>query len=66
MHFYPWVIVLEKTDSPVAELKSEQHGTQWQPWVFRQGHFIKTGGDSNIPAAQNSTRLPGEGVEGGR
>src|SRR5262249_51417609 len=44
LHFYPFVVVLEKNDSLVGEFPSEQHGTQWQPWVFRQQRFIKTGG----------------------
>lgn len=57
LHFYPFVIVLEKNDSPVAEFPSERRGTQWQPWVFRQQRFIKTGGGPDVPAAPGSYLL---------
>ncbi len=66
VHFYPLVIVLEKTDSPVAEFPSEQHGTQWQPWVFCQGQFVKTRGAPDVPAAPEFLRLPGREGEGKR
>jgi hypothetical protein len=31
VHFYPYVVVIEKRDSPLERLSSPRHGTQWQP-----------------------------------
>ena len=33
MHLYPFVAVIEKRDSPVAEFVAPMHGTQWQPFL---------------------------------
>ena len=31
VHFYPYVTVIERTETPITQLSSEQHGTEWQP-----------------------------------
>jgi len=31
IHFYPYVMVIEKNDTPVTNLSAPKHGTQWQP-----------------------------------
>ena len=31
VHFYPYVVVIERTDGVVKELVAPKHGTQWQP-----------------------------------
>ena len=31
VHFYPYVVVIEKRDFPLKKLTAEKHGTQWQP-----------------------------------
>jgi hypothetical protein len=33
VHFYPFVTVLEKGDSPVQQFISPKHGTEWQPFL---------------------------------
>lgn len=33
IHFYPYVIVIERSNRPVKELLSIKHGTQWQPHI---------------------------------
>jgi 23S rRNA U2552 (ribose-2'-O)-methylase RlmE/FtsJ len=33
IHFYPYVTVIEKADSPVSQLTSAKHGTEWQPFL---------------------------------
>jgi hypothetical protein len=33
IHIYPYVVVIERTDAPVAELVAPKHGTQWQPFL---------------------------------
>jgi len=33
VHFYPYVTVVERTDSPVSEFVAPKHGTQWQPFL---------------------------------
>jgi cephalosporin hydroxylase len=33
VHFYPFVTVVEKNSSPVAEMKAPKRGTQWQPFL---------------------------------
>ena len=33
VHFYPYVTVLEKADSPVRQLIAPKHGTEWQPFL---------------------------------
>src|SRR4029077_14767978 len=57
VHFYPFVIVLEKPETPVAEFPVEKRGTQWHPWVFRQRQFIRTGGGPDDAAASESLRI---------
>ena len=47
VHFYPFVFVIEKNEPPVIEYTSEKHGTQWQPWIFRQEHVIKASGGTD-------------------
>jgi SAM-dependent methyltransferase len=32
VHQYPYVVVLERRDEPLATLQSERHGTNWQPF----------------------------------
>ncbi len=32
VHFYPFVTVVEKTETPICELVSPKHGTQWAPF----------------------------------
>jgi SAM-dependent methyltransferase len=39
IHLYPFMAVIEKRASPLAELSSPRHGTQWQPF---------TGGDRAV------------------
>ena len=31
VHFYPWVVVIERTDAPVEQFLAPKHGTEWQP-----------------------------------
>jgi hypothetical protein len=31
VHFYPWVVVIERTDAPVEQFSAPKHGTEWQP-----------------------------------
>ena len=33
VHVYPYVVVIERNDAPVAELVAPKHGTQWQPFL---------------------------------
>lgn len=33
VHFYPFVSVLERNETPVNELRARKHGTQWQPFL---------------------------------
>jgi hypothetical protein len=33
IHFYPFVTVIEKTHSPVAQFAAPKHGTEWQPFL---------------------------------
>lgn len=33
VHFYPFVCVIEKHATPVAQLEAPKHGTQWQPFL---------------------------------
>lgn len=33
VHFYPFVTVIEKNSSHIAEMKAPKHGTQWQPFL---------------------------------
>lgn len=32
IHFYPYVVVIEKSRTPVTELAAPRHGTEWQPF----------------------------------
>src|SRR3954465_1864330 len=32
IHFYPYVVVIEKATSTVSELDAPKHGTEWQPF----------------------------------
>jgi hypothetical protein len=32
IHFYPYVVVIEKAGAPVTELDAPRHGTEWQPF----------------------------------
>lgn len=32
IHFYPYVVVIERTDVPPAEFIAPKHGTEWQPF----------------------------------
>jgi hypothetical protein len=33
IHFYPFVVVIEKPQLPIAELRSSKRGTHWQPFI---------------------------------
>jgi hypothetical protein len=33
IHFYPFVVVVEKNAAPLAEFVAPKHGTQWQPFL---------------------------------
>lgn len=33
VHMYPFVVVIEKRDAPVAEFVAPKHGTHWQPFL---------------------------------
>ena len=33
IHLYPFVAVVERTETPISELVSTKHGTQWQPFL---------------------------------
>lgn len=33
IHLYPFVVAVEKNVAPVSGLRSERHGTQWQPFL---------------------------------
>jgi hypothetical protein len=33
IHFYPYVVVIEKHRVPVAKLSAPKHGTEWQPFL---------------------------------
>ena len=66
VHFYPFVIVVEKTESPVSEYTSQKHGTLWQPWIFRQRHVIEaSGGTDRRCIVEYSHELPGQSQVGG-
>jgi len=32
IHFYPYVVVIEKARVPLLELNAPRHGTEWQPF----------------------------------
>jgi hypothetical protein len=32
IHFYPYIILIEKADKPIEQLIAPKHGTEWQPW----------------------------------
>jgi hypothetical protein len=32
IHFYPYVVVIEKSRAPLSELSAPKHGTEWQPF----------------------------------
>jgi len=33
IHLYPFVVVIERTESPVDGFRAPKHGTQWQPFL---------------------------------
>jgi Methyltransferase domain len=33
IHFYPYVVVIERTDAPVELFSAPKHGTEWQPFL---------------------------------
>ncbi|MEP6730464.1 MAG: class I SAM-dependent methyltransferase [bacterium] len=33
IHFYPYVLVIERTDAPVEQFSAPKHGTEWQPFL---------------------------------
>ena len=33
IHFYPFVVVIERTSAPITELVTPKHGTEWQPFL---------------------------------
>jgi hypothetical protein len=34
LHFYPFMIVIEKADSPVTQFIAPKHGSEWQPFIL--------------------------------
>ena len=36
IHLYPFITVIEKNQSKVAQLRAPKHGTQWQPFLKRE------------------------------
>lgn len=32
IHFYPYLVVIEKAERPVRQFSAPKHGTEWQPW----------------------------------
>jgi len=34
VHLYPFVTVVEKTDTAIEEFVAAKHGTQWEPWIY--------------------------------
>lgn len=37
VHLYPYVVVIEKTTSPLKEFVGPRHGTEWQPFISADG-----------------------------
>lgn len=33
VHFYPYVVVIERTDAPIQLFSAPKHGTEWQPFL---------------------------------
>jgi hypothetical protein len=33
VHLYPFVVVIERADTPIEVFVAPKHGTQWQPWL---------------------------------
>jgi hypothetical protein len=33
VHLYPYVVVIEKRDSPLPELVAPKQGSQWEPFL---------------------------------
>jgi hypothetical protein len=33
IHFYPYVVVIEKHDIPLRTLSAPKHGTEWKPFL---------------------------------
>ena len=33
IHFYPYVMVIEKNDAPATKLSASRHGSQWRPFL---------------------------------
>jgi hypothetical protein len=33
VHFYPYVIVIEKAPAPIPEFVAPMHGSEWQPFL---------------------------------
>jgi hypothetical protein len=33
IHVYPFVVVIERTDSPISQFLCPRHGTEWQPFL---------------------------------
>jgi hypothetical protein len=33
VHLYPYVVIIEKSETTINNLAAEKHGTQWQPFL---------------------------------
>jgi hypothetical protein len=33
IHIYPYVVVIERTDTRISEFRAPKHGTEWQPFL---------------------------------
>ena len=37
VHFYPFMVIIEKRAAPLVRLEDSQHGSSWQPFLVRDG-----------------------------
>ena len=37
VHFYPYVVVIERNETPPGEFMAPRHGTEWQPFLSTDG-----------------------------
>ncbi|MGA8622331.1 MAG: class I SAM-dependent methyltransferase [Candidatus Sulfotelmatobacter sp.] len=44
VHLYPYVIVIEKTESRLQRFVGPRHGTEWQPFISANGTTAKSDG----------------------
>jgi hypothetical protein len=36
IHFYPYMVVIERADVPIPRLQAPKHGSEWQPFLDKQ------------------------------